>query len=77
MEAATHINVRLAQCTITGGGNLGMSFYSASRSGGNARLVRARACAVRDPTRGAVGEIMRMQYGLPDLLAQYCLALVR
>lgn len=36
----------------------------------------ARACAVREPARGAVGKIIRLKYDHSDLLAQHALAWV-
>lgn len=54
--------------------NLGMSFYSAHRLGPTTRNAHSQACAVREPTRGVVGKVVRLQYDLPELLSKHALA---
>lgn len=53
-----------------------MAYFSAKRSGVGARHARSCECAVREPTRCAVGKLIRLQYDLPDLLARHALAWV-
>lgn len=62
---------------IPDAGNLGMSYYSLKchrSTTCTTANVRSRPCAIREPTRGAVGKIIRLQYDLHDPLARHALA---
>lgn len=75
-EGSVHVtqNNSLASFIIPDSGNLGMSFYSALHRGNDGRKAGSRACAVREPIRGAVGKIFRVQCDLLAFLALHELA---
>lgn len=73
VRGALRNNARLANFVIPDAGHLGMSFFRVKRRAATTRSTRSRTSVVREPTEGAVENIVRHQYDLPDLLAQHAL----